>query len=221
LVLCGEGGPFDDGSLHGLLGKNGPAEQLTRGYRYSRHWRASLVCDPRIPLDRPGEQAFDRRVAIAHVVLAAAPKAHEQAARLVAAAQRARREPASDGKSGRLRALIAADGCRSRRSSVGGQIAAVGVVIGVAVAASVIPTGRESKAAPEAPIKMPTRKAASESPVAEMSHAKSATHTGAPESATHMAAATATVSSPTARERLSSQSSGESGSGSQNDHDLT
>jgi hypothetical protein len=98
LVLCGEGGPFDDGSLHGLLGKNGPAERLTRGYRYWRHWRASLIGDPRIPLDKPGEQALDRRVAIAHAVLAVAPKAHEQAARHSGHVVSRR----SDGESGRL-----------------------------------------------------------------------------------------------------------------------
>jgi hypothetical protein len=98
--------------------------------------------------------------------------------------------------------------------------------------------------------KMPTRKAAAEFPApakaaAHMAAAESATHMAATttetaahmaaattEAATHMSAATttetsATVSSPTttatspaARKRVSGHSPGESGSRSQNDHDL-
>jgi hypothetical protein len=91
-----------------------------------------------------------------------------------------------------------------------------------------------------------TRKAAAESPAStsKMAPAKAATHMGAAESATHMGAAESaahmsatteaagvstpaatTVSAPTSpavrSKRVSGQSSGESGSRSQNDHRLT
>jgi hypothetical protein len=132
--------------------------------------------------------------------------------------------------------------------SVLGRMAPVAIVIGAAVAARVvIKAGPETQAATEMPVvvEVTTHRAAGESPAntAEMASANAAAHMTATESAAHMTATestahmtatteTATVSTPSTAtvststspavrsKRVSGQSPCESGSRSENDHDL-
>src|SRR6516164_7384759 len=141
--------------------------------------------------------------------------------------------------------------CRrtSERRRIGERDAAVGGVIGVAIAAPVIVViEAETEARHEAPavIEIPfvaegtarlgkvlPRHAASESRAgaAEMAPAKAAAHVSTAEPAADVSAATETptmpatktptMSAPAARKRISGQCRGESGSRGQHDHGLT